>query len=174
MCYDLYIYIFLQEASAVGKDIRAQVFHSIQVKVLATFLLILLPVYVLGAVIFHWTYLQMHQQIIRSQMALLNLYAETIDDEISRIRLLEYNCINDDDLVYLANAYPILDTFERSQYLLRTAPAPGDEKQQHVHRQSWSCTCPPSEKASTPQRGALGPKAGPVSRKPYRARPALG
>ncbi|MST93550.1 hypothetical protein FYJ76_16690 [Ruthenibacterium lactatiformans] len=82
----------------VGKDIRAQVFHSIQVKVLATFLLILLPVYVLGAVIFHWTYLQMHQQIIRSQMALLNLYAETIDDEISRIRLLEYNCINDDDL----------------------------------------------------------------------------
>ena len=44
----------------VGKDIRAQVFHSIQVKVLATFLLILLPVYVLGAVIFHWTYLQMH------------------------------------------------------------------------------------------------------------------
>ena len=66
----------------VGKDIRAQVFHSIQVKVLATFLLILLPVYVLGAVIFHWTYLQMHQQIIRSQMALLNLYAETIDDEI--------------------------------------------------------------------------------------------
>ena len=103
----------------VGKDIRAQVFHSIQVKVLATFLLILLPVYVLGAVIFHWTYLQMHQQIIRSQMALLNLYAETIDDEISRIRLLEYNCINDDDLVYLANAYPILDTFERSQYLLR-------------------------------------------------------
>ena len=103
----------------VGKDIPAQVFHSIQVKVLATFLLILLPVYVLGAVIFHWTYLQMHQQIIRSQMALLNLYAETIDDEISRIRLLEYNCINDDDLVYLANAYPILDTFERSQYLLR-------------------------------------------------------
>ena len=59
----------------VGKDIRAQVFHSIQVKVLATFLLILLPVYVLGAVIFQWTYLQMHQQIIRSQMALLNLYA---------------------------------------------------------------------------------------------------
>lgn len=101
------------------KRIRTRTFHSIQTKVLATFILILLPVYVLSAVIFHWTYLQMHQQIIRSQMAQLNLYAETIDDEISRIRLLEYNCINDIDLVYLANAYPILDTFERAQYLLR-------------------------------------------------------
>lgn len=158
----------------VGKDIRAQVFHSIQVKVLATFLLILLPVYVLGAVIFHWTYLQMHQQIIRSQMALLDLYAETIDDEISRIRLLEYNCINDDDLVYLANAYPILDTFERSQYLLRAQHRLQVMKTAACASATWSCTCPPSEKASTPATWSPWPKAGTVSRKPYRARPALG
>ena len=151
----------------VGKDIRAQVFHSIQVKVLATFLLILLPVYVLGAVIFHWTYLQMHQQIIRSQMALLNLYAETIDDEISRIRLLEYNCINDDDLVYLANAYPILDTFERSQYLLRA------QHRLQVMKNSSMCIgnvvlhLPTvGKKHRHPQRGALGRKLEPSAGSP--------
>lgn len=98
---------------------RGQIFRSIWLKVVVTFILILLPVYFLGAVIFHWAYQQMHQQIVRSQMAQLNLYADTIDDELSRIRLLEYHCINDDDLVYLANAYDIMDTFERSQYMLR-------------------------------------------------------
>lgn len=102
-----------------GAKTKGHIFHSVWLKVVVAFILILLPVYFLGAAIFHWAYRQMHQQIIRSQMAQLNLYAGTIDAELSRIRLLENHCINDDDLVYLANAYDIMDTFERSQYMLR-------------------------------------------------------
>lgn len=92
---------------------------SIQSKIMISFFLVLLPVYFLGLSIFRWGYAQMHRQIIASQIARLNLYAETLDSELERIRNLQYDCINDEDILYLANAYDILDTFNRSQYILR-------------------------------------------------------
>lgn len=94
-------------------------FYSIRVKVLVTFFLVLLPVYILGFSLFRWGYQKLTMQIESAQLAQVRLYADSIDSEFDRIRNLQYECVHDEDLLYLVNAYPILDSFERSQYLLR-------------------------------------------------------
>lgn len=94
-------------------------FYSIRVKVLVTFFLALLPVYVLGFSLFRWGYQKLTMQIESAQLAQVRLYADSIDSEFDRIRNLQYECVHDEDLLYLVNAYPILDSFEKSQYLLR-------------------------------------------------------
>lgn len=94
-------------------------FYSIRVKVLVTFFLALLPVYILGFSLFRWGYQKLTMQIESAQLAQVRLYADSIDSEFDRIRNLQYECVHDEDLLYLVNAYPILDSFERSQYLLR-------------------------------------------------------
>ena len=99
--------------------VKNRVFYSIWLKLIIIFILILSPVYFLGGMIFHRTYLEMQRQTINSQTSQLNLYAGTISEELSRIRSLAYHCANDDDLIYLANAYDIMDTFDRYRYVLR-------------------------------------------------------
>lgn len=94
-------------------------FYSIRIKVLVTFFLALLPVYILGFSLFRWGYEKLTMQIESAQLAQVRLYADTIDSEFDRIRNLQYECVHDEDLLYLVNAYPILDSFEKSQYLLR-------------------------------------------------------
>lgn len=94
-------------------------FHSIRIKVLVTFFLALLPVYILGFSLFRWGYEKLTMQIESAQLAQVRLYADSIDSEFDRIRNLQYECVHDEDLLYLVNAYPILDSFEKSQYLLR-------------------------------------------------------
>lgn len=94
-------------------------FYSIRIKVLVTFFLALLPVYILGFSLFRWGYEKLTMQIESAQLAQVRLYADTIDSEFERIRNLQYQCVHDEDLLYLVNAYPILDSFEKSQYLLR-------------------------------------------------------
>lgn len=92
---------------------------SIRTKVMLSFFLALLPIYFLGFAFLRWGNIQMRKQIINSQRSRLNLYAATIDSELARIQSLQYDCINDVDILYLANAYSIMDSFERSQYMLR-------------------------------------------------------
>lgn len=99
--------------------VKNRVFYSIWLKLIIIFILILSPVYFLGGMIFHRTYLEMQRQTVNSQTAQLNLYAGTINEELSRIRSLAYHCANDDDLIYLANAYDIMNTFDRYRYVLR-------------------------------------------------------
>lgn len=94
-------------------------FYSIRIKVLVTFFLALLPVYILGFSLFRWGYKKLTMQIESAQLAQVRLYADSIDSEFDRIRNLQYECVHDEDLLYLVNAYPILDSFEKSQYLLR-------------------------------------------------------
>ena len=84
-----------------------------------TFFLALLPVYILGFSLFRWGYQKLTMQIESAQLAQVRLYADSIDSEFDRIRNLQYECVHDEDLLYLVNAYPILDSYEKSQYLLR-------------------------------------------------------
>lgn len=94
-------------------------FYSIRIKVFATFFLALLPVYILGFSLFLWGYEKLTAQIEAAQLSQVQFYADSLDSEIQRIRNLQYECVHDEDLLYLVNAYPILDSFEKSQYMLR-------------------------------------------------------
>lgn len=94
-------------------------FYSIRLKVFATFFLALMPVYILGFSLFLWGYEKLTAQIEAAQLSQAQFYADSLDSEIQRIRNLQYECVHDEDLLYLVNAFPILNSFEKSQYMLR-------------------------------------------------------
>ena len=131
---------------------------SILFKILALFMIVMVPVYVLGMTIYLWGYREMHNQVVSSALSQVTLYAMTLNAEIERIQNLQFECINDDDILYLANVYKILDNFERAQYMLRV------QRRLQIVRSSSECIesivlhLPRIDKTITPDRvGPLDP-----------------
>lgn len=93
--------------------------HSLYIKIMSLFLLVIIPLFLLGLSIYLWGYDMVKKEIDHSSVSQINLYTQSIESEISRIQKLQYEFVNDQDLLYLTNAFEIMDNFERSQYMLR-------------------------------------------------------
>ena len=93
--------------------------NSIYFKLMLLFFIVIIPLFLLGISIYLWGYDMVKQEINQSSISQINLYKQSIEEEISRIQKLKYEFINDEDLLYLTNAFEIMDNFERSQYMLR-------------------------------------------------------
>lgn len=92
---------------------------SILLKVICLFLAVLTPIYMIGMSIYYWGYDMVRKEISHSSLSQVNLYGNMLEQEILRIQQMQYECINDPDLLYLVNTFEILDSYERSQYMLR-------------------------------------------------------
>lgn len=92
---------------------------TVWIKITVLFIILLLPLIMLGITIYFHGYDTIKKEISNSSSAQLALYAKSLEDEISRIQLMEYQLASDEDLNYLANAYSVMSDFERSQYMLR-------------------------------------------------------
>ncbi len=88
-------------------------------RMLLLFLFVMVPVYILGTAIYLWGSQKMNEQLAASSLSQATLYTKTLESEIDRIEYLREVCINDEDLLYLVNVYPILSNYERMQYTLR-------------------------------------------------------
>lgn len=93
--------------------------HSLYIKIMSLFLLVIIPLFLLGLSIYLWGYDMVKKEINHSSVSQINLYTQSIENEISRIQKLQYEFVNDQDLLYLTNAFEIMDSFELSQYMLR-------------------------------------------------------
>lgn len=92
---------------------------SLALKILLLFLFIIIPIYILGTSLYINGRHAIYDEIVSSNQSKVNLYAKNIENEFNAIRKLQYECINDEDILYLANAYEILDNFEKAQYTIR-------------------------------------------------------
>ncbi len=88
-------------------------------RILLLFLFVMIPVYILGTAIYLWGSKKMNEQLVASSLSQVTLYTKTLESELERIEYLREVCINDEDLLYLVNVYPILSNYERMQYTLR-------------------------------------------------------
>lgn len=91
----------------------------ISIRIIFIFLLLFIPVILLGSNIYRHGYHIIKNEIKNSSQAQLTLYAQSLEDEILRIQRLQSEYVMEQDLDYIINAYPILDQYERSQYLLQ-------------------------------------------------------
>lgn len=94
-------------------------FHSILFKLELLFVLLSVPLFLLGSSIYRWGYGLVTEEIKNASISQTTLYAKSIGDELSRIHLLATEYMNEEDLNYLVNAHSIMDQFEYFQYMTR-------------------------------------------------------
>ena len=73
-------------------------FRSILGKLTLAFLLILVPVYALGIYIYNWSMETVKEDVAKSSQAYASFYLESLEKELERIKILQYDCINDENL----------------------------------------------------------------------------
>lgn len=91
---------------------------SFYIILLSAFLAVIAPIYVLGYGIYQWGYEMTTNEILQSLNTRSSFFMKTLETEITRIRRLQYECLNDAGLFYFANASQIMDRFDYFEALL--------------------------------------------------------
>lgn len=85
---------------------------SIFVRLMATFLAAIIVIAALGIYMYNWSLKTVKDEIFKSTTAQATFYLEGLEAEIDRIKILQYDALNDEDLNKLAIRYPIMDEYE--------------------------------------------------------------
>ena len=86
--------------------------RTLIVRMLATFLAIMVPVYVLGFAMYSWGLKTAREEIEKSAASQAAFYLQGLEKEIERIRLLQFDCLNDDNLDKLTYRNEVLGPYE--------------------------------------------------------------
>jgi len=93
--------------------------NSIFTRLIVTFLISMVPIFVLGIWIYKWSSQQLSEEIFNSMKQQAANYMDSLDHDIGRIQKLQYDMTQDEDLNQLANASQYLDNFEKTKAILR-------------------------------------------------------
>lgn len=84
-------------------------------RLLVSFVLVILPIYILSAVIYNWAITTLRDEISGSVKEQVSFYVDSMESEMRRIRVQQYNCIGDINLQKLSAIPHALDNIERMQ-----------------------------------------------------------
>lgn len=93
--------------------------NSIFSRLVITFLIIIIPLYCLEIYIYNSALRTVKSEISKSTVAQASFYLESLEKEIERIKILQYDCLNDEQLNKLAIRWKIMNEYEISQTLLQ-------------------------------------------------------
>ena len=89
--------------------------NSIFGRLVLLFLVIMIPIYALGVYIYSWGLQTIKQEIFKSTVSQASFYLQGLEKEIERIRILQYDCLNDENLNRLALRWDVLDKYARAE-----------------------------------------------------------
>ncbi len=89
--------------------------NSIFSRLVITFLIIMIPIYILAFYIYNWGLYTVKSEISKSTVAQVSFYLESLEKEVERIKILQYDCLNDEYLNKLAIRWEIMDTYETTE-----------------------------------------------------------
>lgn len=87
--------------------------HSVFSRLLLVFLLVLIPMYTTSILIYQLWIRNMEDNIARTTTTQMHAYLNRLEDSITQMRLLQFDCLNDIDLNKLAIRWEIMDTYSR-------------------------------------------------------------
>ena len=93
--------------------------QTVFLRLAVTFLLVTAPIYAIGISIHNWGVRSIRTELNNSMIAQATFYLSSLETEMQRIKLLQYDCITDDNLNDLTYAAPVMDDFARAQTMLR-------------------------------------------------------
>lgn len=85
---------------------------SIFVRLMATFFAAIIVIAALGSNMYNWSLKTVKEEIFKSTTAQTTFYLEGLEAEIDRIKILQYDVLNDEDLNKLAIRHSIMDEYE--------------------------------------------------------------
>lgn len=97
---------------------KFKISNSIFSRLVATFLLIMIPIYALGIYIYNWGLHTVENEIAKSTVSQLSFYLEGLENEIERMKMLQYDCLNDDALNNLAIRWETMTPYQRVDNML--------------------------------------------------------
>ncbi|NLY42953.1 MAG: histidine kinase [Clostridiaceae bacterium] len=86
--------------------------NSIFSRLIIMFLIIMVPMYILAIYIYKWGSNTVKDQILNSIIAQTSYYIERLEKEVERIKILQYDCLNDENLNKLAIRWEIMDQYD--------------------------------------------------------------
>jgi len=85
---------------------------SIFVRLIATYLAAIIVIAALGIYMYNWSLRTVKNEILKSTTAQVKFYLEGLEEEIDRIKILQYDALTDEDLNKLGVRYEIMDEYE--------------------------------------------------------------
>lgn len=89
--------------------------NTIFIRLIATFLLIMIPIFLIGIYIYHWSIRTASDDISKSTISQISFYLSDLENEIERMKLLQYNVVEDTDLNKLAILWETMGNIERTE-----------------------------------------------------------
>jgi len=93
--------------------------RSIYNNILITFMLVLLPLFILYAVIYNWALITIRNNISETKLTQMKYHLDTLENEIRRIKWLQYDCLGDENLKQLATIPESLDPYDYTKAIMR-------------------------------------------------------
>ena len=120
---------------------------------MVTFLLIIIPIFILAFYIYGWGINVIKNEISKSTNAQASYYIEGLEKEIERIKILQYDCLNDDNLNKLAIRYEVMDMYSITEALMQLQQRLVTIKNSSVYVNNVSVHILPIEKSVSSNTG---------------------
>lgn len=85
---------------------------SVFLRIIVPLIGMMVPLYILSFVLYSISAAALRQEIMENMSIQLDFHVNDFENEIQRIRSMQYELMNDEDINYLANAHPILWNYE--------------------------------------------------------------
>ncbi|MBM7564262.1 sensor histidine kinase [Paenibacillus sacheonensis] len=92
---------------------------SLYVRLVLTFLLVLLPLYVLTITMSEINSNVVKDEVVKSMTSRVQLYLDVLEEDFDRILSFQQEFVNNEDLLQLSTAANIMPDFDKSQAILR-------------------------------------------------------
>ncbi len=89
--------------------------NTIFLRLVVTFALIMLPIVAVGVSIYKWSIQTARNDISKTAISQISFYMNDLENEIERMRLLQYGLIDDSDLNKLAITWETMDDIKRME-----------------------------------------------------------
>ncbi|MEK5164744.1 histidine kinase [Paenibacillus sp. FSL R5-0527] len=89
--------------------------NTIFLRLIITFLLIMLPILLSAVYLYHWVVQTASADITKTAAAQTGFYLTDLENEIERIKLLQFSLLEDDNLNELALAWETMATIDRTE-----------------------------------------------------------
>lgn len=86
--------------------------NSIFIRLVLTFLIIMIPIYALALYIYNWSLTTLRGEVYQSTLAQSHYYMNELENEIERMKLLQFDCLNDESLNKLAYQSEVMGIYD--------------------------------------------------------------
>ncbi|MFD1956541.1 sensor histidine kinase [Paenibacillus thailandensis] len=91
--------------------------NTIFLRLIVTFLLIMLSVLALGVYLYNWLVETAREDISKTAVSQIEFYLTDLENEIERMKLLQYSLLEDEDLNELALTWQTMGTIDRMDHI---------------------------------------------------------